>query len=94
MGSTAEEVIKMRWLRLFKPSGSTRLHWSGVPTHGMGRDTAMPNLAAAQNPGPGVGHVVSGDRYRPSDDAADPVEKEGHDLSDGSPKRRWGRRKG
>jgi hypothetical protein len=56
----------------------------------MGRDPAMPNLAAAQIPGPGVGHVVSGDRYRPSDDAAGPSDKNGHEL----PNRRAKHRKG
>jgi hypothetical protein len=58
------------------------------PLHGMGNDTVMPNLAAAQIPGPGTAHVVAGEDRRLPDDAADPMERDGH-IFPARRARRW-----
>ncbi|MGM0928244.1 MAG: hypothetical protein ACQEXN_00855 [Actinomycetota bacterium] len=58
------------------------------PLHGMGRDLGMPNLAAAQIPGPGTGHVVAGEDRQLPDDAADPMERDGH-IFPARRARRW-----
>ncbi|MFD1211921.1 hypothetical protein ACFQ36_07700 [Arthrobacter sp. GCM10027362] len=50
-----------------------------LPLHGSGSAASMPNLAAAQIPGPGAGHVVAGETGAVPDDAADPFEKQGHE---------------
>ena len=49
----------MRLFRFWRSPATERLHWSGAATHGSGRDPAMPNLAAAQIPGPGAGSGAS-----------------------------------
>lgn len=68
----------MRWLNMFRTSGSTHLRRAGAPSHGVGSDPGMPHLASAQIPGPGAGRVLAGQGSTLSDDAADPVEKQGH----------------
>jgi hypothetical protein len=76
---TIEEEKAMRWLDVFKPSGSTHLRRAGgTPSHGVGHDPGMPHLAAAQIPGPGAGRMLAGETGALPDDAADPVEREGH----------------
>lgn len=68
----------MRWLKMFRSSGTTHLRRAGAPSHGVGSDPAMPHLAAAQIPGPGAGRMLAGETGTLPDAAADPVEKQGH----------------
>ncbi|GAB3282188.1 hypothetical protein GCM10027449_23950 [Sinomonas notoginsengisoli] len=68
----------MRWSSIFKSAGTPRLRHSGAPSHGVGSNPGMPHLAAAQIPGPGVGRMLAGETGTLPDDAADPVEKQGH----------------
>lgn len=65
-----------------------------LPVHGSGSAASMPNLAAAQIPGPGAGHVIAGESGVVADDAADPFEKQGHQHVHHEPGRRepWYRR--
>ncbi len=58
------------------------------PLHGEGHDIGMPNLAAAQIPGPGTAHVVFGEDRQLPDDAADPMERDGH-IFPARRARRW-----
>ncbi|GAB4099269.1 hypothetical protein GCM10028789_14330 [Sinomonas halotolerans] len=69
--------MEMRMWRFWRSPSTERLHWSGSPTHSMGRDPAMPNLAAAQIPGPGSGRAVLREG-QPVEVTEDPYEKEGH----------------
>ena len=46
--------------------------------HGSASSPGLPNLAGAQNPGPGTGHLLYGEDGRLPDAAADPWELEGH----------------
>lgn len=46
--------------------------------HGSADSPGLPNLAGAQIPGPGTGHVLYGEDGRLTDAAADPWELEGH----------------
>ncbi|GAA1867222.1 hypothetical protein GCM10009715_13110 [Paeniglutamicibacter psychrophenolicus] len=46
--------------------------------HGSASSPGLPNLAGAQNPGPGTGHILYGENGRLSDESADPWELEGH----------------
>ncbi len=46
--------------------------------HGSASSPGLPNLAGAQNPGPGTGHLLYGENGRLTDAAADPWELEGH----------------
>ncbi|WP_369045054.1 hypothetical protein [Sinomonas sp. P10A9] len=48
----------------------------------------MPHLAAAQIPGPDAGRLLAGENGTIPDDAADPVEKQGHLEKQGWPRRR------
>jgi hypothetical protein len=67
-----------------------------LPLHGSGDDPVMPNLAAAQIPGPGTAHVRAGEGGVLPDDASDPFEQEGHQhpgvVRSGGGFRRWLRR--
>lgn len=78
----------MSWLKSLRSWGGTHLRSAGAPSHGVGGNPGMPHLAAAQIPGPGVGHVLAGETGTLSDDAADPLEKEGHVGRTGRGKRR------
>ena len=59
-----------------------------LPVHGSGSSAAMPNLAAAQIPGPGTAHILAGETAAVPDDAADPFEKQGHEHAHREPGRR------
>ncbi|WP_264795864.1 hypothetical protein [Arthrobacter mangrovi] len=62
--------------RLFGAAPEERM--GPLPLHGSGDDPVMPNLAAAQIPGPGTGHVRAGEDGVLPDDVSDPFEQEGH----------------
>lgn len=51
--------------------------------HGSASSPGLPNLAGAQIPGPGTGHLLYGENGRLTDAAADPWELEGHLDSSG-----------
>lgn len=79
----------MRWLKVFTSSRTTHLRQpSGAASHGVGRNPSMPHLAAAQIPGPDAGRLLAGENGTIPDDAADPVEKQGHLNQQGRPRRR------
>ncbi|NKX52963.1 hypothetical protein [Arthrobacter mobilis] len=62
-----------------------------LPVHGSASAPAMPNLAAAQIPGPGTAHIIAGETAAIPNEAADPVEKQGHQLAGRDGGRREGR---
>ena len=55
--------------------------------HGSASSPGLPNLAGAQNPGPGTGHILYGENGRLSDESADPWELQGHLGSRGGMRR-------
>lgn len=55
---------------------TTRL--GSTALHGSASSPGLPNLAGAQIPGPGTGHLLYGEGGRLTDAAADPWELEGH----------------
>jgi hypothetical protein len=71
-------IMREKQERRDDTSSETMERMGPKPLHGMGRDIGMPNLAAAQIPGPGTAHVVAGEDRRLPDDAADPMEQAGH----------------
>lgn len=94
-GYRSEEVTTMRWLNIFTSSRTTHLRRAGgAPSHGVGHNPAMPHLAAAQIPGPSAGRLLAGENGTIPNDAADPVEKQGHVEKQSRPEKqgRRGRR--
>jgi hypothetical protein len=63
-----------------------------LPVHGSAAAPSVPNLAAAQIPGPGTVHIIAGETAVVPDDGADPFEKQGHEHAhheSGRRRRRW-----
>ncbi|WP_043846078.1 hypothetical protein [Crystallibacter crystallopoietes] len=65
--------------------GAVRAEGIGpMPLHGSAGDPVMPNLAAAQIPGPGTAHIIAGEGGVHPDDVSDPFEQQGHQRLGGS----------
>jgi hypothetical protein len=76
-----EEVAMARKdRRTHGTSGAVRAEGIGpLPLHGSSGNPALPNLAGAQIPGPGTGHILAGEGSVLPDDVSDPFEQEGHE---------------
>jgi len=68
--------------RIHSTLGTARAEGIGpLPLHGSAGNPALPNLAGAQIPGPGAGHILAGEGGVLPDDVSDPFEQEGHERS-------------
>ncbi|MEE1622503.1 hypothetical protein ACQ3I4_05830 [Zafaria sp. Z1313] len=59
------------------PIGPMQRH-GPFTAHAAADSPGQPHLAGAQIPGPGAGRLLAGQDGRLPDDAADPLEREGH----------------
>jgi hypothetical protein len=77
------------------PSENPLRDMEGVGPHGVHTSAdspGLPNLAGAQNPGPGTSHIFYGEDGRLPDEAAGPRELQGHLGADGWLRRLFRRR--
>lgn len=77
----------------FRPPEGRRPEGMGpLPVHGSAAAPSVPNLAAAQIPGPGTAHIIAGETGAVPDDVSDPFEKQGHEHAHSEPgqrRRHW-----